>query len=63
MIHSGIAVRGSGITVEKNSVRISELQKITRPHPGTVGIGHTPGQPTAYLRLSTAILIPIVPGK
>lgn len=38
---SGIAVRGSGITVEKNSVRISELQKITHPHPGTVGIGHT----------------------
>jgi glucosamine--fructose-6-phosphate aminotransferase (isomerizing) len=38
---SGIAVRGSGITLEKDCVRVNQLQAKSVPHHGTVGIGHT----------------------
>lgn len=38
---SGIAVRGSGITVTKDCVRVSELETKSTPLEGTIGIGHT----------------------
>lgn len=38
---SGIAVRGSGITVNKDCVRVSELEAKSAPLEGTIGIGHT----------------------
>ena len=38
---SGIAIRGSGITVSKDCIRVNELEKICVPLGGTVGIGHT----------------------
>ena len=38
---SGIAVRGSGITVMKDCVRVSALKAQSRQLEGTVGIGHT----------------------
>lgn len=48
---SGIAVRGSGITVQKDCVRVNELAAKSKPLAGSVGIGHTRwathGGPTA----------------
>ncbi len=38
---SGIAVRGSAITVHKDCVRVAELAARSAPLEGTVGIGHT----------------------
>lgn len=38
---SGIAVRGSGITINKDCVRVNELEARSTPLAGTVGIGHT----------------------
>ena len=38
---SGIAIRGSGIVISKDAVRVRELQKQSRKLQGTAGIGHT----------------------
>ena len=38
---SGIAVCGSSIKVYKDAVRVEELQRVSPPLDGTVGIGHT----------------------
>lgn len=38
---SGIAVRGSGIRVAKDKLRVDALQAKSPPFHGTVGIGHT----------------------
>jgi glucosamine--fructose-6-phosphate aminotransferase (isomerizing) len=37
----GIAVRGSGLTVFKDAIRVSALEKVCPAIPGTMGIGHT----------------------
>jgi len=38
---SGIAIRGSGISVFKDTMRVDELEKKSPQLEGTVGIGHT----------------------
>src|SRR5206468_13092953 len=38
---AGVAIVGSGVTVQKDKGYISHLEETAEPTPGTVGIAHT----------------------